>query len=67
MGVAFFLWDKSLKNGDPRIIGALSYLDPMLSTLILIAFGGAHFTWVTGAAMILIILGAVVGAMANKS
>ena len=35
MGLAFFLWDKALKLGDPRQIGALSYLTPLLSTLLL--------------------------------
>ncbi len=66
MGAAFFLWDKSLKMGDPRIIGSLSYLTPMLSTLLLVVLGGGSFTWVTFVAMVLIIAGALVGAVANK-
>lgn len=63
MGVAFFLWDKALKSGDPRIIGSLSYVTPMLSTLLLIAFGNAHFTHSTPLAMLLIISGAIVGTL----
>lgn len=67
MGSAFFLWDKALKLGDPRIIGSLSYLTPMLSTLILIFTGSGAFSWVSGLSMGLIISGAIVGALSyNK-
>ena len=62
MGSAFFLWDASLKRGDPRVIGALSYLTPMLSTLLLVALGGKPFTALSAVAMALIIAGAAVGA-----
>ncbi len=61
MGAAFYFWDAALKRGDPRTIGSLAYLTPLLSTLNLIVFGGQHLTWVTGAAMLLIIGGAVTG------
>ncbi|MCX8114649.1 MAG: DMT family transporter, partial [Burkholderiaceae bacterium] len=37
MGAAFFLWDAALKRGDARAIGALSFLTPLASTLLLIA------------------------------
>ncbi len=42
MGGAFLLWDAALKAGDPRSIGALSYLTPLLSTALLAAVGGGH-------------------------
>jgi drug/metabolite transporter (DMT)-like permease len=61
MGAAFFLWDAALKSGDPRSIGALAYLTPLLSTLNLIVFGGQHLTWLSSLAMALIIIGAVIG------
>ncbi len=63
MGTAFFLWDASLKRGDPRVIGSLSYLTPLLSTLLLAAVGGKPFTAVSAAAMALIIAGAVIGSL----
>ena len=66
MGVAFFLWDKALKLGDPRIIGSLSYLTPLLSTMLLIAFGGGQFTWIILVAVLLIISGAAFGSVANR-
>ena len=64
MGAAFFLWDAALKNGDPRIIGSLAYLTPMLSTLVLIATGQGKFTPTVGIAMALIIGGAALGSLA---
>jgi drug/metabolite transporter (DMT)-like permease len=61
MGSAFFLWDAALKRGDPRSIGALAYLTPLLSTLNLLIFGGQSLTWISGLAMVLIVAGAIIG------
>jgi drug/metabolite transporter (DMT)-like permease len=61
MGLAFYSWDASMKRGDPRVIGALAYLTPLLSTLTLVLLGGRRLTALTGCAMGLIIAGAVVG------
>jgi len=63
MGTAFFTWDAALKRGDPRIIGSLTYLTPLTSTLILTFFGGKTLTWVSAIAMLLIIGGAILGSM----
>ena len=35
LGGAFFLWDAALKIGDPRRIGLLAFLTPLLSTALL--------------------------------
>jgi drug/metabolite transporter (DMT)-like permease len=67
MGAAFYFWDAALKGGDPRTIGSLAYLTPLLSTLNLIVFGGQRLTWVTGSAMLLIVGGAVVGSQEDKT
>jgi drug/metabolite transporter (DMT)-like permease len=61
MGAAFFFWDAALKRGDPRRIGSLAYLTPLLSTLNLVVFARLPLTPVSFAAMALIITGAVVG------
>ncbi len=63
MGLAFFTWDMALKRGDPRIIGSLAYLTPLLSTLNLVVLGGRSFTWISGAAVVLIFSGAVIGSL----
>jgi drug/metabolite transporter (DMT)-like permease len=66
MGAAFFLWDAALKRGDPRRIGSLAYLTPLLSTLNLVLFAGKTLNWVSIVAMILIIGGAVLGSIGKQ-
>jgi drug/metabolite transporter (DMT)-like permease len=61
LGGAFFLWDYALKHGDPRTIGSLAFLTPLLSTLILIFVGGKHLTIFNVVALVLIVGGAVIG------
>jgi drug/metabolite transporter (DMT)-like permease len=63
MGLAFYTWDAAMKRGDPRVIGALAYLTPLLSTLVLVLFGGRRLTALSGCAMGLIVAGAVVGSL----
>jgi len=63
MGLAFFAWDAALKRGDPRIIGALSYLTPLLSTLNLALINGSRLSSTTALAMALIVGGAVLGSL----
>jgi drug/metabolite transporter (DMT)-like permease len=63
MGAAFFLWDAALKRGDPRVIGSLSYLTPLLSTLALVLVGGRSLSIISGLAMAMIVAGAVVGSL----
>jgi drug/metabolite transporter (DMT)-like permease len=67
MGISFYTWDAALKRGDPRTIGALAYLTPLLSTLILIFVGGKVLTWVTMIAMCLIIAGAIIGTSVSSN
>jgi drug/metabolite transporter (DMT)-like permease len=63
MGGAFYAWDAALKRGDPRVIGALSYLTPLLSTLNLVLLGGKVLSPTACAAMSLIVAGATVGSL----
>jgi drug/metabolite transporter (DMT)-like permease len=60
-GISFYAWDQALAKGEGPIIGALSYLTPVLSTLGLVIFGGQTLTLSTTLAMILIIGGASSG------
>jgi drug/metabolite transporter (DMT)-like permease len=61
MGGAFYLWDRALREGDPRVIGTLAYLTPLLSTLLLTLFGGGRLRSSSLVAMALIVGGAVLG------
>lgn len=63
MGLAFYLWDAAMKRGDPRVIGALAYLTPLLSTLLLVLAGGRRLTLGPGCAMGLILGGALLGSL----
>jgi drug/metabolite transporter (DMT)-like permease len=44
MGVAVLTWDIALKHGDPRDVGALAYLTPMLTTVLLTQVNGHTFS-----------------------
>jgi drug/metabolite transporter (DMT)-like permease len=61
MGAAFYLWDRALKDGDPRTIGTLAYLTPLLSTLLLAAVGPGRITPLAVLAAGLIVGGALLG------
>ncbi len=60
LGLAFFVWDYGVKRGDIQILGAASYLSPLLSTLFLILAGYGRFEWAIGLAALLITLGALI-------
>jgi drug/metabolite transporter (DMT)-like permease len=36
LGGAFFLWDAAIKNGDPRRIGLMAFITPLISTALLV-------------------------------
>lgn len=61
LGAAFFLWDAALKCGDPRQIGLLSFLTPLLSTLALLWLRGETPSAGVAVATVLIVGAAVVG------
>jgi drug/metabolite transporter (DMT)-like permease len=61
MGVGFYLWDRAMKDGDPRVIGTLAYLTPVLSTLLLVAAGEGRLGPRAAAAMALVVGGSIVG------
>jgi drug/metabolite transporter (DMT)-like permease len=62
VGLAFYLWDHGMKRGDIRALGALSYATPLLSTVLLILFGGGALTWRVAMAAGLIVGGAILAA-----
>ncbi len=63
VGAAFFLWDRGMKHGDIQTLGVLSYLSPLLSTLILLAMGVASFSYSLLFGCLLITGGAIVGSL----
>ncbi|TBR16966.1 DMT family transporter [bacterium] len=67
LGYAFYAWDDAMKRGDPRVVGALSYLIPLASTLLLAAFTGRVLGGVVWLAMALVIGGAALGAKPERA
>ena|ERR1035437_270441 len=61
LGAAFFLWDAALKAGDARRIGLLSFLTPLLSTLLLLSLRHETPGWHVVAATVLIVGAAAIG------
>lgn len=61
LGAAFFLWDAALKRGDARVIGLLSFLTPLLSTVGLLWLRGESPAISILAAMLLIVGAAFIG------
>jgi drug/metabolite transporter (DMT)-like permease len=67
MGAAFYLWDRAMKDGDPRVIGTLAYLAPLLSTALIAAFGEGRTGARAALAAALIVAGAVVGTASRRA
>lgn len=60
LGGSFFLWDAALKRGDARQIGVLSFLTPLLSTLVLLLMRGERPSLSVGLAALMIVGAAVI-------
>lgn len=58
VGGAFFVWDHGTKHGDIRVLGALAYLAPLLSTLSLVLIGVRQPDWLLLLSCLLIVGGA---------
>ncbi|MGE7958879.1 DMT family transporter [Pseudomonas sp. NPDC089530] len=67
VGLAFFAWDHATKHGNLPTLGALSYLAPLISTLLLIGIGQSQASpWLLVPAL-LIIAGAVLATSKARS
>ncbi|MET0814063.1 MAG: EamA family transporter [Pseudoxanthomonas sp.] len=58
VGAAFLLWDHGTKHGDIAVLGSLSYLAPLLSTLLLVLAGRADPHGSQAVAIVLLMVGA---------
>ena len=61
-GLAFLAWDHATKHGNLPLLGGLSYITPLLSTLALIVAGKASSPALLVLAAVLVIGGAVLAA-----
>ncbi len=65
LGLAFYLWDAALKNGNAQHIGLLSFLTPLGSTLLLLIDRQEALTSLVAWAGLLIVGGALLGRPQN--
>lgn len=66
LGGAFYFWDAALKIGDPRRIGLLAFLTPLLSTTLLLVVSGRELSWQLLVATALIVGGAILGSRSTS-
>jgi drug/metabolite transporter (DMT)-like permease len=66
LGGAFYFWDAALKIGDPRRIGLLAFLTPLLSTTMLLVVSGRELSWQLLVATALIVGGAILGSQSAR-
>ncbi|MCA0177255.1 MAG: DMT family transporter [Proteobacteria bacterium] len=66
VGLAFFAWDHATKHGRLATLGALSYLTPLASTLLLIALGRAEAGLYLLVPALLIVAGAVLATVGPR-
>ena len=62
VGAAFYCWDIGVKRGDIRVLGAASYVAPLLSTLFLVLAGYAAASLSLVFAAVLVASGGVLAA-----
>ena len=65
VGLAFYVWDIGVKQGDIQLLGTSSYAAPLLSTLILVGVGVAEPSMTLLWAAVLIAGGAAIAARAS--
>lgn len=67
VGLAFYLWDVGVKQGNIQLLGVASYAAPLLSTLLLILTGHAAASLGLLASAGLVAGGALIAARAGRS
>ncbi|RBW52240.1 DMT family transporter [Ruegeria sp. A3M17] len=65
VGLAFYVWDIGVKQGDIQLLGTASYAAPLLSTLALVVAAIAAPSWGLAIAALLITGGAAIAARAS--
>ena len=61
LGISFYLWSYAMKTGDPRKIGTMAYLTPVLSTAWLLLVTGRNPDLSLVLALFLVIAGSFIG------
>jgi len=67
VGAAFWLWDHGTKRGDIALLGSLSYLAPLLSTLLLVISGRAELHGIQAVAIAMLLAGAWLSVRSSRA
>ena len=67
VGAAFWLWDHGTKRGDIALLGSLSYLAPLLSTLLLVISGRAEPRGIQAVAIAMLLAGAWLSVRSSRA
>lgn len=67
VGAAFWLWDHGTKRGDIALLGSLSYLAPLLSTLLLVISGRAEPYGIQAVAIAMLLAGAWLSVRSSRA
>lgn len=67
VGLAFYVWDIGVKEGDIQMLGTSSYAAPLLSTLVLVLAGVAAASWGLALAAALVTAGALIAARSSAA
>lgn len=62
-GVAYFCWDYGCKKGHVKLLSILSYGNPVISTLMLILFTSAQYSYHVAIACILVVLAWIISSL----
>lgn len=66
LGGAFYLWDAAMKRGDPRRIGLLAFVTPLLSTGLLMGYRGQALQPSLALAVLMIVGAAYLGSILSR-
>jgi drug/metabolite transporter (DMT)-like permease len=67
LGGAFYLWDAAMKRGDPRRIGLLAFVTPLLSTSLLMWYRGQALQPSSALAAVMIVGAAYLGSVVSRA
>ena len=62
VGLAFYVWDRGMKHGNLQLLGVASYATPLVSTIIMAAFGLGQLSNTLWIATLLVTAGALIAA-----
>lgn len=60
-GISYFMWDYGVKKGNIKLLGILTYGNPIISSVLLVIFGYAKYNTAIAVATFCVIAGALFG------